>query len=59
MCSSDLRFVSTFHQRHPNVYGMRDFVEENYTVVSFKCYLDDHSEIILVEGSAEDASNVA
>ena len=51
------RFVSTFHQRHPNVYGMRDFVEENYTVVSFKCYLDDHSGIILVEGSAEDASN--
>ena len=51
------RFVSTFRQRHPNVYGMRDFVEEKYTVVSFKCYLDDHSGIILVEGSAEDASN--
>ncbi|OCK95732.1 uncharacterized protein K441DRAFT_658440 [Cenococcum geophilum 1.58] len=27
------RFVSTFRQQHPNVYGMRDFIEENYTVV--------------------------
>ena len=51
------RFVSTFRQRHPNVYGMRDFVEENYTVVSSRCYLDDHSGMILVEGLAENASN--
>ena len=32
-----------------NVYGMRDFIEENYTVVSSKCYLDDHSGVVLVE----------
>jgi len=51
------RFVSTFRQRHSNFYGMRDFVEENYTVVSSKCYLDDRSGIILVEGLAENASN--
>lgn len=51
------RFVSTFRQQHPNVYSMGDFVGENYTVVSSKCYLDDHSGMIPVKGLAENASN--
>jgi hypothetical protein len=43
-------FVSGFRQRHPEVYDMRAFVKKKYTVADSKCYFEDESRAIRVDG---------
>jgi hypothetical protein len=42
-------FVSKFREQHEDIYKMRAFVKENYSVERSKCWFDDEEGIIKVE----------
>ena len=47
------QFVADFRARHPEVDDMAGFVEKNYTCDRAKCYLDEISQKITLEGLVE------
>lgn len=48
-----LDFVSEFRTAHPTEYKIRDFVNDNYAIKDARCYMDESSGKIRVEGLKE------
>lgn len=46
-------FVSEFRKAHPNEYQIRKFVDNNYTIKDARCYMDESTGRIHVEGLKE------